>query len=56
VGGVPARRASFFLAWLTFGTPDVRSMPVRQLERRRRTPKAACSRGILLISIRGAIS
>ncbi|HEV3423510.1 MAG TPA: hypothetical protein VG105_06945 [Paraburkholderia sp.] len=55
--GVPAVRASCFVAWLPMGALDGGSVPVQQHGNGQpvRTPEEACSRGILLISIRAAI-
>jgi hypothetical protein len=57
LGGMPAVRASCFVARLPVGALDGGSMPVLQPGNGQlvRTPKEACPRGILLISIRAAI-
>jgi hypothetical protein len=57
LGGVPAVRATCFIAWLPMGALDGGSMRAPQPGNGQpvRTPGEACSRGILLISIRAAI-
>jgi hypothetical protein len=58
LGGVPAVRATCFIAWLPMGALDGGSMRAQSTARQRpagANAGEACSRGILLISIRAAI-